>query len=94
MSDHDEDITAEPGYDPWVAVDDALDTGACPLKAHDTERVAALDWLLAESGESRVVYLRDYDERRKDDPHRRAWRRRYMREYMRRYRQRKLAQAA
>jgi hypothetical protein len=92
----------EPTYDPWDDIDEALDAGEDPVDAHDEARRQALEWHLAESAQSRVVYLRDRDrERRRNDPRRRAQerareRRRPKRirdraEYMRAYRQQKKA---
>lgn len=89
--DEDDEYVVEPGYDPWPAVDDALDAGTDPVFAQDLECRFALEWLYAESGQSHADYLREYDEKRRDEPFRRAWRRSYMRRYMQDYRKRRKA---
>lgn len=76
----------DPGYDPWDAVDDALDAGDDPTSAHDSARSDELTWRYAVSGGYRRAYLRTWERNR--PPRNRA-------AYMRAYRaRRKAAQKA
>lgn len=86
----DENLEAEPGYDPWDAIDEALDAGSDPHGAHNEARRGALVWFLAESAESRIVYLRDY-KREWEKTRAKRDRAAYMRKYRKR---RKFAEAA